>query len=107
MLKIKSVEKAAFGGVEALLKGGPGSGPHPGGVKAPKPGKGTEIHFSGKDGQIHVASVHGAKNGEVTDKHIDRAKAQVEAKHGALPKDSRTDYPSFTIYHRGEEMGGG
>ena len=35
------------------------------------------------------------------------AKAKVEAEHGALPKDARTDYPSFSIHEHGENIGGG
>jgi len=41
------------------------------------------------------------------DKHIERARTQVETAHGKLPVDSKTNFPSFTIHEHGVEVGGG
>lgn len=86
-----------------LRKGGPGSGikgHHTG--PDPETSKGVHVTFDGKNGNTHTMKIKAME-----DKHIERARAKIEAMHGKLPVDSRTNFPGFTIHHNGEEIGGG
>lgn len=63
--------------------------------------KGWSIKF--EDGQGYHRLAAG-----FTDKSIEKTLKLYETRTGKpLPKDSRTDFPSFTVYQNGEEVGGG
>lgn len=62
--------------------------------------KGYSIKWEGLPG-YHMLS-------GFTDKKIEASLSKLEKRAGKkLERDSRTDFPSFTVYHNGEEIGGG
>lgn len=62
------------------------------------------VVFAGHDGRTFSRNVEDA-DGE---SDLEQARAAIEAEHGPLPVEPRTDFPSFTVYNAaGEELGGG
>jgi hypothetical protein len=109
MLKIKSIEKAAFAGVEELLKGGPGSGPHPGDKTKEAENlsqKASDIHSKtvidrttekGRSGAFRVAEAHGnaaAAHARAATAHEKAGNAKQAAYHREKAKSETSSYRS-------------
>lgn len=57
------------------------------------------IEFDGVKGLYNLS--------EFSDAAIETTLKRVEKRHGKLPRDERTNFPSFTVYEWGQEIGGG